>query len=193
MRFDLSLQSDAIPRSDLSQDAEMLQPLNLGNWRVFDALQTVLPGTAASDDLGIVGGTHGTNFPFISTGDVKAAGCTRKARFVTSIRAEFVREGSLFIRARAGMVTTVADVSATIDFSVFKAGGAVVSGSDLVTTAAISINSLDWDDYDFAFNSAGLIESDELDILATIVVADSATATAVIAGFRAFLGCTIRG
>lgn len=184
-----------IPRSDLEQDADQLMTIAIPEWRIFDAFGSTLPNAGASDDLGVYGGTVGTNAPYIGTGDVKTTDVTRKARVLIPVRNEFVLEGAMYIRARAGMVTTVAGTSATIDFSAYKCSGAVTGGSDLVTTAAQSINSLTWADYDFAISTAGLVAGDELDILATIAITDSGsgTVTAVIGGFRAFIGCTIRG
>ena len=184
-------------RSQLAQDGSMLQGVPLESLRVFDAFATLLPGTPAADDLGLVGGTFGTDVPFASTGDVKAAGCTRKARFTIQLPAEYVTGQSAFIRANAGMKTTIADGSATIDFSAYLMGtgtsGSVVSGSDLVTTAAQSINSLTWANKDFALDPTDLAAGSRLDVLMTITVVDTATPTAVIAGARPDFACSIKG
>lgn len=96
------------------------------------------------------------------------------------------------------MVTTVCGTSCEIDAVAYKAHattGNLKTGSDLVTTAAQSINSLTWADKDFAIDGTGLVPGDELDILITITGVDtgSGSVTAVIGGFRAFVGCTIRG
>jgi hypothetical protein len=139
---------------------------------------------------------HGSGFPYVSTGDFKASSITRKARFTFTLPPEYVSDGAVFIRFRAGMVTTVAGTSCTIDAEAFKASttaGATVSGSDLITTTATTINSLTWSNIDFSVTQTGLVAGDELDVLVTIAGVDAATATAVIAGFRAFVGCTIRG
>lgn len=188
----------SFPRADLASDASMLQPLPLREFGVFDAFATALPSSGASDDLGLYGGTHGTAFPYIGTGDVKTLGAvTRKARVVTAMRAEFVGpSAAAFVRLRAGMITTVASVSATIDVAAYKAhasDGGVITGSDLILTTAQSINSTTWADKDFELDTTSLSAGDELDILVSIAVNDASSVTAVIAGFRAFLGCTIRG
>ena len=184
-----------IPREDLEQDANKLFEIPPREMFVFDS-GAVLPTAGASDDLGFYQGTHGTNFPYVGTGDFKTTSITRKARFTFTLPPEYVSDGALFVRMRAGMVTTVADTSCTIDVAAFKASstaGAVITGSDKVSTAATTINSLTWDDIDFALDQSGFVAGDEIDVLVTIAGVDGAGATAVIAAFRAFVGCTIRG
>jgi len=184
-----------IPREDLEQDANKLFEIPPREMFVFDS-GAVLPTAGASDDLGFYQGTHGTNFPYVGTGDFTATSVTRKARFTFTLPPEYVSDGAIFIRFRAGMVTTVADSSCTIDAAAYKASataGAVITGSDKVTTVATSINSLTWADYDFALDASGFVAGDEIDVLVTIAGVDSVNTTAVIAGFRAFIGCTIRG
>jgi hypothetical protein len=185
-------------RTNLAQEGTMLFPLPVTGFRVWDAFATVLPGTPASDDLGLVGGTVGTDFPMISTGDVKALGTTtRKARCIFQLPPEYVTGQSVFIRAFAGMKTTVSDGACTIDFSVYESGittsGSLVAGADLVTTAATSIKFLSWANYDFAITATDLAAGDWLDILMTIAVTDAATGTAVIAACRPSISCTIKG
>ena len=190
-----SYELPVIPREDLEQDANKLFQIPPRSLFVFDS-GAVLPTAGATDDLGFYQGTHGTNFPYVGTGDFKASSITRKARFTFTLPPEYVSDGALFVRFRAGMVTTIADTSCTIDAAAFKAsatGGAVITGSDRITTTATSINSLTWDDYDFALDQSGFVAGDEIDVLVTIAGVDGASATAVIGAFRAFVGCTIRG
>ena len=185
-----------IPREDLEQDANKLFEIPPRTLFVFDS-GAVLPAAGASDDLGFYQGTHGTNFPYVGTGDIKTLGATtRKARFTFTLPPEYVSDGALFIRFKAGMVTTVADTSCTIDAAAFKASataGGVITGADRVSTSATSINSLTWDDIDFALDQSGFVAGDEIDVLVTIAGVDAASGTAVIGAFRAFVGCTIRG
>lgn len=182
-----------IPRTDLDQDASMLHAIPLKDIFIWDNVSATALTTAGADDLGIYPGTHGTHFPYIGTADVKNAGCTRKCRFTFVVPPEYVAAGAIYILSRSGMVTTVASTSATIDFEAYKANGAVITGTDLVSTAATSINSLTWADRQFALDGSGLEPGDELDILCTITIADTATATEVIGGFRPLIGCTKRG
>jgi hypothetical protein len=188
-------QLPVIPREDLEQDANKLFQIHPRSLFVFDS-GAVLPAAGTADDLGFYQGTHGTNFPYVGTGDFKASSITRKARFTFTLPECYVPDGAIFIRFRAGMVTTIADTSCTIDAAAFKASstaGAVITGADRVTTSAKDINSLTWSDIDFAIDQAGFVPGDELDVLVTIAGVDAASATNVIGAFRAFIGCTIRG
>ena len=185
----------AIQRSKLEQNTLRSFPINMTDWRVHDALQTVLPGTSASDDLGLYGGTFGSSGPLIRTYDVKAAGAvTLYARALVRLPAEYDPGETVSIRAKAGMVTTVADTTATIDFQIYasdKQGGV---GSDLCTTSAASINSLTFANKDFSITATALSPGDWLDVRVTVAVNDAATGTAVIAAIGAIeLLCDIRG
>ncbi len=168
-------------RAEMQQDNEAQIPIPFGALRVWDAFATVI-GAAGSDDLGLSsGGTWGTNAPYITAGDVKNTSGTRYARFLYTLPPEYVSGETVRIVAHAGMVTTAASASCTLDFEAYevnKSGG--VTGSDLVTTAAISINSTTFAARTFDVNSSGLGAGDVLDIRIAIAYNDSATATAVI-------------
>lgn len=171
----------ALARADLATDQNACYLIPWEAWRVWDAFATVLPGTAATDDLALVGGTFATNAPSIQAGDLKAAGATtRYARCCFQIPPEFVTGGTVKIRAHAGMKTTVADTSCTIDFSLYRSDLEDGVGSDLVTTAATTINSLTEADTDFTVDSTTLLPGDYVDIRMAITCTDGATATAVI-------------
>lgn len=170
-----------IERADLltNQSDEFLIPWEA--WRIWDAFHTNLPGTAATDDLALIGGTLATNAPSIQAGDLKAAGATtRYARCCLPIPANFVTGGTVKLRAHAGMKTTVADTSCTIDFQAYRSDQEDGVGSDLVTTAATSINSLTEADKDFTVDATTLLPGDYLDVRMAITCTDGATATAVI-------------
>jgi hypothetical protein len=170
----------ALSRSQLTQEDNAPYKVPFESWRVWDAFGTLLPATPANDDLGIVGGTFGSASPSIQTGDLKSAGATsRRARVTFSLPPEYVAGQSVTIRAHAGMLTTVADASATIDFEVYKSDDEAGIGSDLCATAAQSINSLTLSDKDFAITATGLAPGDTLDIRMTVAVNDAATGTAV--------------
>jgi len=170
------------PRSELIQDNFAIYGIPFSNLRIWDAFQTGI-STAASDDLGLsTGGTWGTNNPYISAGDLKAAGATtRRTRFLFTLPPEYVDGESVRIVATAGMVTTVADTSCTVDFEVYLcAKTTLASGSDLVTTSATTINSTSFAAKNFDLTSAGLSPGDMLDIRISIACTDAATVTAVI-------------
>lgn len=187
--------SAAIARSKLGQDTLQPFPVNLTDFRVWDAFHTNLPGTPANDDLGLVGGTFATASPSLETEDLKAAGATNKyARCIVRIPAEYDDGQSIQIRARAGMFTTIADTSATVDFEIYKMDEDAGIGSDLVTTAAQSINSLTDANFDFTITESGLISGNLLDVRITVAVNDGATGSAVQARVGAVkLLCDVRG
>lgn len=164
-------------------------------WRVHDAFQTLLPTTSATDDLGITIGTFGTNAIYIGTSDLKAAGATtRYARVLVRLPPNYEAAETVVMRAHAGMITTVADTSATIDFEVYKVGTSATPSADLCATAAQSINSLVAADKDFTITATDLNPGDLLDVRMTIAVNDAASGTAVIAAaFNVALCCDTRG
>lgn len=177
----------------LEQNVEFHIPFTA--WRVWNAFETNLPGTAATDDLALIGGTFGTNAPSIQGGDMKALGSTtRYARCIVAVPYNFQTGYTLKIRAHAGMKTTIADVTCTIDFSAYRSGEDDTVGSDLVTTSATTMNNTTETDIDFVVDAATLVAGDLLDIRMAIVCNDGATVTAVIpyVGNVALL-CDIKG
>ncbi len=160
-------------------------PIPLTDFRVWNAMQTLLPGTPLADDLGLVGGTFGTATPSLRTEDLKAAGATSSyARVLVQLPWEYQAGQSVSLRFMAGMITTVSDTTATLDCEVYKLQNDPddAIGSDLVTTAATTMNSLTFANIDFALSSSGLSPGDVLDIRIATAVNDGAGATAVIAG-----------
>jgi hypothetical protein len=181
--------------SILKQDALAIFPVNMMNLRVWDAIQTNLPGTAATDDLALIGGTFGTSPPVVSAGDCKALGATsRYARFMVELPECYEAGETVTLSLSAGMVTTVASSSCTVDVECYKIDKITGIGSDLCTTAATTINSLVFAAKSFTITSSALTAGDVLDIRITIAVNDAATGTAVtptIAGID--LLCDIKG
>ena len=67
-----------ITRANMIQEDFAAYAVRFTDLRVWDAYQTAI-GTAGSDDLGLsTGGTWGINAPYISAGDLKAAGATTR-------------------------------------------------------------------------------------------------------------------
>ncbi len=187
--------SPAIARDQLAQDDLTVYPVPFTDLRVHDALQTVLPGTSASDDLGLYGGTFGTSQPLVRTYDVKTAGAvTLYARTQIPLPAEYQDGETVQIRVSAGMVTTVADVSATVDVQAYKIGKDNSLGSDICATSATTMNSLVFADKTFTITPTTLAAGDVLDVRLAIAVNDAATVTAVIAALAAIdLLCDVKG
>jgi hypothetical protein len=185
--------SAEIARSKLALETKKYI-IPLDSLRVWDAIQTPLPGTASADDLAFNGGTFGTSSPTIRTDDVKAATTTRRARFLVPLPAEYDPAGTVTLRASAGMVTTIAGTSATIDFEVYESNKATGISADLCATAATTINSLTFADKDFSVTSASLLAGDLLDVRVSIAITDAATGTAVIGAIGSLeLMCQVRG
>jgi len=170
----------AIARSKLALDSNKPYTVNLTDLRVFDAFQTNLPGTAASDDLALIGGTVGTHGPVIRTSDAKATTVTQKARFLVRIPAEYVAAETITLRLHCGMNTTASDGTATVDVEAYQSDLEGGVSADLCATAAQSINDLTDADKDFVITSSSLEAGDVLDVLITVAITDAASGTAVI-------------
>lgn len=181
--------------SILKQDALAIFPVNMMDLRVWDAIQTNLPGTAATDDLALIGTTFGSTAPRITAGDCKALGATtRYARFMVELPECYEAGETVTLSLSAGVVTTVASVSCTVDVECYKIDKIGGIGSDLCTTSATTINSLVFAAKSFTITSSGLVAGDVLDIRLTIAVNDAATATAVTPTIAAVdLLCDIKG
>lgn len=167
-------------RAQLKQDDLAIFQIPLTDFRVHDAFHTNLPGTAASDDLALIGTAFGTSSPTIQTSDLKNTTGTQRARCLVRIPESYVTGETVKIRVYAGMNTTVASSSATVDVEAYEVDGTGGISSDLCTTAATSINNLTNSAKDFDITASSLAAGDILDVRLTIAITDSATATAVI-------------
>lgn len=171
-----------IGRAKLAQRSNGVLSVPLTAWRVWNALETNLPGTPASDDLGIITGTWGSDAPYIGTGDLKAAGATtRRAAALLPLPPDYEADETVTIRVHAGMKTTISDGTATLDVEVWRIDKDGTLGSaDLYAGAAQDINDLTADAYDFVLADTTLEPGDQLYVRLSISVSDGATATAVI-------------
>jgi hypothetical protein len=171
-----------IARSGLITDTTQSYVLPWADFRKHDAYDVNSPGTPATSYLGLIGGTFGTGVPSLQTGDLKTAGSTtRNARIQFQLPPEYVTGTGIVIRLHAGMITHIADTAATAAVSVYKSGKEVlVSGSDLCTTSATTINSLVFADKDFAITGTSLVAGDQLDIKLSILVNDAAGGSSVV-------------
>lgn len=172
-----------VARANLTQEDLKITPLPFFDWRVWDAVQTLLPGTSASDDIGITAGAFGTGIPYFTCGDCKTITVTRYARTIVTLPPNYVDGQTAQIVASAGMLTTVSDGAATVDFECYIMGDDnLKTGSDLVGTSAQSIKNLaagSFEDKVFALSATSLGPGVRLDIRMTISSIDAATGTAV--------------
>lgn len=170
----------AIKPSKLEQQTAQIFDISLTDARVWDDFRALVPSTAANDDLGLITGTWGTDTPTLQSGDGKATTITRRAGFAFRLPHNFVAAGTLVIRVRGGMVTTISDGVATVDLQVHEADLDGGVGSDLCQTSAITVNSLTKVNADFTIDSSGLVAGDLLYLRLTAAITDTATGTAVI-------------
>lgn len=169
-----------IATDQLAQRGMQSASIPLTNCRVWDAMHTPVVGTPATDDLGLITGTPGTDFPYLSAGDLKSAGATtRKVAFQLEVPSNYDDGETFEVRIRSAVETTVADTSCTVDLEVFKGSGAGAAGSDLCTTSAQAMNSLTPADLDFTIDGSGLDPGDLLTCVVSIACNDAATGTAV--------------
>lgn len=167
----------AMDRDEILSLAE-LQPFTVPwtLWRVHDAVNTNLPGTAADDDLGLVGGTFGTDSPSIQSVDFGGTTTTAYARAQIPIPWEYEDGQTLTLRLHAGMLT-VADDACTLDVECHKSDEEAGAGSDLCTTDAKDINSAVMSDQDFTITPSGLSAGDMLDVRIKVTGTDAGNAS----------------
>lgn len=167
-----------IARSNLITEDTAAYMVPFVDFKVHDAMQTNLPSVGASDDLGLATGPFATGLPYLKTQDLNAAGAvTEYARAMFTLPPEYVAGGTITLRLAAGMLTSTASVSATVDAACYlSARDTLKSGSDLVTTAATSANSTTFANYDFTLTATGRSPGDVLD-LRIAWIGNSATAS----------------
>lgn len=171
-----------------------IYPVPLTWFRTWDAMATNLPAAGANDDLGLVTGTLASTAPTLQSGDSKATTTTRYARFQIPLPQEYTAGGSVLIRIKCGMTTTVSDTTATVDVQAYRVVRDGTVGSDLCATAATTINSLTHADREFTITPTTLSPGELLDVRVAIAIVDGATATAVIGTIDAVeLVCDVRG
>lgn len=168
----------AVSRSKMAQRALAKLRVKLTDARIFDTLQ-VLPTAGTGTQLGLVARSFGTNACRIETGDVKNTSTTRYCRLLIPLPEDYQATETVVLRVGAGMDTTVASSSATVDVEAYRHVGDGTIGADLCSTAAQSCNNLTASDKDFNITPTTLLAGDLLDVRLTLAVVDVATATVV--------------
>jgi hypothetical protein len=164
-------------------------------WRVHDALATVLPGTAANDDLGLIGGAFGSASPTIQSVDFGGTSTTAYARCQIPLPAEYEAGQTVTLRFHAGMLV-VADATCTLDVVCYEADGEAGISADIVSESspAQSINSATFADINFIITPSALTAGDLLDVRIVVAGTDATNAqaniTAVIGSAK--LLCDVR-
>lgn len=191
------------PHSDIPRSALVteLKPYTIPatDYRVHDALHTNLPGTAASDDLALITGTFGTSVPYIQTSNVASGTATQRGAFLFTLPVEYVSGEPVQVRLGAGMLGAAADTSATIDIEVYNVSGFPETppanlGSDLCTTNAQNINSLNFANATFAINSTALVPGATLLVRVTITATDAASGGSITGNINStIVDCSVKG
>jgi hypothetical protein len=186
-----------IQRSALAQETYTQFEVPLFTHRIWNAVETPLT-TAGSDDLGYGSGAFATGTPYVSAGALGSAGATtRYARFLYQVPANYI-SGQLarfqFLAGITGGTPAAASVSCTLDLEVYKVGAnALITGSDLVSTSAQSINSTTFADTSMELTVTTLAPGDWLDCRVTIACNDAvATSTNCVPAYTkvSFQGAT---
>lgn len=168
------IQKDHLKQVDAREYA-----IDLANVRVWDAVSSILPATAANDDLGIVTGTFGTNAVSIQTGNLATAGATtRYGRFEFVLPPEYVAGESVSCEITC-VTTQLADTSASIDLVVYKRNGQLGVGSDLCATSALDANNGSPTAETFTITPTTLSPGDILDCRVAYTVTDAAGSSVI--------------
>ena len=180
--------SGPIARTNLMAEANTVVGVPLSEFVVWDSVtQAFLPSVGAADDCGMVLGAFGTALPYIGSKQLNAAGAsTQYARTQVVVPPEYIAGNAISIRVYGGMITSVASVSATVDCELYKAAktSTLVSGSDLVSTAATTINSLTFAAVTFVVTPTTVSPGDLLDLRLALIT-NSATASSHFAAVSA--------
>jgi hypothetical protein len=167
--------------ADLLTPEEKIWTVPWALWRVWDAINTNLVTVAATDDLALVAGTLGTNSPSVQGQDSGGLNTTGYMRAQLPIPTDYVAGQSLKLRFHAGMLTSIADTTCTLDIVAYKSDEEAAVGADLASAAvANNIKSLVFADVDFTITASGLSPGDMLDVRVSINTVDGANAAVLI-------------
>ncbi len=172
-----------IDPSQLAQRNLQEYAIDLTQCLIHDNFGVILPNAGATDDLGLVGGSFGTNAPSLQTEDLQDAGVTwNYARFLVILPPEYVAGETVLIRIKGGMITNVADTTAFADVNCYENEEDNSVSADLCTTAETTINALivTPTTVDFVITAATLSPGSILDVRVGTEVTDAATSAEVI-------------
>lgn len=179
-------------------DVELLQsfPIDVENWRIWDNYRSLL-GAPGSDDLGIGGSgvpVWATSVPYLSTSNSNAASLLQYARTTVKIPRTYVAGQTLKLNFAAGMLSAVCSTSALLTVEAYLSGrNTLISGSQLVTTAAQSLNSLTFAELAYELAVGTLTAGAWLDIR-ILIATINATASAMYGTIaHSELLCNVRG
>ena len=167
-------------RDEILSIEERVVTLPWSIWRIHDNIAGLPPAAAASDDLGLVAGVLGTNFPCIQSVDFGGTTTTAYIRAQIPIPADYVAGQPFKIRFHAGMLV-VADTSCTLDIVCYESDTENLVGADLASAAvADNIKSATFANVDFTITPTTLSPGDFLDVRVSIVGTDAGNAAPLI-------------
>jgi len=165
-----------ITRARMAQVANAVFPVAFNEMRVWNSWQQ-LPATAAADDLAVIAGTWATDVPHVESSDSGSTSVTQYLAFEKTLPDYYDDGQTLTLRIPAKM-RVVADDTATIDVEAYLSdGNGAVSGADLISTAATSINSDSWANKDFTITPTSRVAGDKIVFRVAVAIVDSGTVT----------------
>jgi len=135
---------------------------------------------ASGDDMALNTGTPGTDALTLQGVDFGGTTSDEKCAFEFVLPQEYRAGAAITMRVKAGVLTTVADTSLTLDVECWKDAGDGSVGSDICATAAQSINSLTMADKDFTITPTGVVPGDRLVFRLSFAGTDSGDLGAMI-------------
>lgn len=194
---DITLSGNVVPgisRASIVQEDLQEYGISFTAMRIHDNLSGLLPATASGDDFGLDGETYATETPFLVSANAGSTTVTSYARWQFQLPPEYVAGQSCRISVHCGALTAVSDDSMTVDCSAYLSDDeGAVSGSDLVSTAATSCNSLTMATKQFVVTGTTLTPGATLDLRLTGAVTDAATGTVYLKVGRVKMLLDIQG
>ena len=162
-------------------------------WRTHSAFAAPLPAAATGEILGLVPGTHGTNYPCIQAGDVKGTTSTRYARGVVYLPWNYIAGESVQLRFRAGCQTNDCSTSCTLTITAYSSDGDNTVSAELYGGAAKDINLDDsFANQDFALTATNLTAGQGIDVQIAIAYNDGAAIEVIPTISKVQLLCDVR-
>ena len=141
---------------------------------VSDVVLMLDTATLTGDDMALITGTPGTDALTLQGVDFGGTTSDEKCGFEYILPDNYRAGSTITVRAKAGLLTTLSDTTATLDVEAWKDDGdGTVGAADICATAAQSINSLTMANKSFTITPTGLVAGDKLLIRLSFAGADT--------------------
>ena len=167
------------PRATLVEETKEY-PIPFTSCRRDDELHTSLPAVATSAIAALVTGTPGTNAPTIQGFDPGGTTAASKFAFEFTLPPEYVAGAAASIRVKGKTTTSIADVSCTIDWNVYRDAGDGTVGADIMAASAFSINNTTAVQSDMTISASTLNPGDKIIVVGTIAGEDTGNVAAIV-------------